>query len=177
MKKRLIPLIFACAALLSAEDFPIGLDKAKIGDSKMPGWNLNTFGFKDGVGKGEIIAGSKEGTKAFKFTTTTRMTAFYTKAVPSKVGDVLEFTARVKGKGTLILGYYNYGDKYVYLQAAPESSRSFKLQPDWQEISCKITVVPSQKGELKYVRPMITLRSNSEVIMEDISIKLTPSAK
>ncbi len=178
MKHTLIPVILSCAALLAAKDIPVRMDKAKIGDSKIPGWSLNTFGFKDGVGKGEIVAGSQDGIKAFKFTTTNRMTSFYvSKAEPVKIGDVLEITARVKGKGRLILGYYAYAEKHRYLQAAKDSSREITLTDEWQEVKCVITVSAPPKGDLKMIRPMITLRPNSDMLMEDIVIELTYSGK
>ena len=100
MKKTLIVLSLACAALLAARDIPVSMDNAKIGAETIPGWILDKYGKIEDLGSGKIVVGSEADDKAFHVVSTLRTTAFFrTSAVPVKIGETFEFSAKIKGKG------------------------------------------------------------------------------
>lgn len=174
MKKTLIALVLSCAALLAARDIRVNLNGAKLGADKIPGWMLNRSGKSADFGKGEVVAGSESDKKAFKMKApANRHVAFYTvNAYPVKVGEKLEISADVKGKGTITVGYYAYGEKGRNITAAPGSSKTFKLTDKKTEIECEIPLDAPKSGKLLTIRPFISVAAGGEAVVEDIEIEI-----
>ena len=174
MKKTLFALALGCAAMLVAKDIPVGLKNAKIGAPTLPGWILNRSGKAADYGKGEIIAGSKAGEKAFKITAPANLrAAFYTASPFSvKVGQVLKISAKAKGKGTIIFGFYGYNNGSKFLGGIADASKSFQLTEEMTELKAEIIVNKSTQGELNTLRPAITVMKGGEAVLEDIEIEI-----
>lgn len=178
MKKTFIMCALAFAAVLSAKEVSFNMKRAKIGDTCIPFWHQNFHGAKTGHGKGEVIAATKAGAKAFKITSFARNTVFFSGAAYNiSVGDTLEISARVKGKGSVIFSYYGYTIKGAFLPVPPTVAKKETLSNDWKNIKLQIKIVPSMKGEQKRIRPVVTALANSEVILEDVKMQLIPVTK
>jgi hypothetical protein len=174
MKKIMIALVCAGAFALSAGEVKIAWDKAKIGDTKIPGWVLDNFGsYKDQVGSGKIIAGSKEGTVAFQVTGKEKNTAFFKQnADPAKPGDIVKITAKIKGRGDITFGYYCYGPN-KFVGGMSNTYKVFTATGEFQEISAELEIQNHPKGEeITRIRVMITGRPDCDVIIEDLKYEI-----
>ena len=173
MKKALLLLAFGCAAVLAADDLPVGLKTAKLGAPTIPGWIINKSSKAADYGKGEIIAASEPGKMAFKIVAPAdRGVAFYTaRAFPVKVGQVLEVSAKVKGKGWLSLGFYGYGNNR-FLGGIANSNKSFQLQEGLTEVKAEIVINGSKAGNLDSIRPAITVSKGGEAVIEDLEVEI-----
>ena len=175
MKKTLIACVLGCAALLAARDVAVPLNSAKIGAASIPGWIINKSNPAADYGKAEIIAGSEADEKAFKVTAPAdRNATFYsTKAYPAKVGEKIEFSAKVKGKGRFLFGFYGYAANGVkYLDGIPNRDRTFDLTDTLTEIKVEIVITASPQGEIGTVRPFFATVKGSELIIEDLEIDI-----
>lgn len=174
MKKTLIAVVLGCAAILSARDIKDNLDKAKIGANIIPGWTINRSSKAADYGKGKIIVGSEADEKAFQFQAPAdRSNSFYMLgATPVKVGEFLEFSAEVKGKGTVTISYYAYSAKNGFLTGIKIPYKTFTLTNDWQEIECKLPIVPSTKGTVALIRPSIRVSQGGLLVIEDIDLEI-----
>ena len=175
MKHAAIALAICFAAVLSAGDVSVPLNSAKIGDATIPGWVLNKSHKADDYGKGEVIAGSEADEKAFKVTPPAdRGISFYSgKAYPAKVGYKLEFSADVKGKGTVTFGFYAYnetGNKYI--GGLKNHTKTFQLTDKLTEVKAEIFVEATPLGEIGAIRPVISVSKDSELVIEDIDIDI-----
>lgn len=178
MKKTLIMCVLAFAAVLSAKEVSFNMKRAKIGDTCIPFWHQNRHGAKDGHGKGEVIAATKAGAKAFKITSFARNTTFFSGAAYNITnGDILEISAKIKGKGSVVFSYYGYTIKGGFLSVPRTVAKTEKLSNDWKTVKLQIKIVPALKGDQKRIRPVITALANSEVILEDVKMQLIPAVK
>lgn len=174
MKKTLIALVLGCAAILSARDIKDNLDRAKIGAKMIPGWTLNHSRKAADYGKGKVVVGSESDEKAFEFTAPAdRGNSIYMlSSTPVKVGEFLEFSMKVKGTGTISLSYFTYTSKDRYLGGVKIPRKSFQLTNNWQEIECKLEIMPSKNGTVGRIRPCIALSKGGKVVIEDIDLEI-----
>lgn len=173
MKKTLMTLAVGCMALVSARDIPVQLEQAKLGADVIPGWTFNKS-VKAFQGKGEIVIGSEADEKAFHVVTPAgKSTAYYMQAgVPVKVGEYLEISADVKGKGSITFSYYTYTDKDGFLSGVKAESKTINLTGNWKEIKFKLKINPSTQGVVSRIRPCFTVAPGSEVWIEDLELEI-----
>ena len=174
MKKTLMTLAVGCMALVSARDIPVQLEQAKLGADVIPGWTFNKS-VKAFQGKGEIVIGSEADEKALQLTAPAdRSNSIYMLgATAVNAGEFLEFSAKVKGKGTVTLSYYPYGEKGGFVGGVPVPYKAVVLGNNWVEIKCKLQVKNSNNGTLvKFIRPCISLSKGGELLIEDIDLEI-----
>lgn len=174
MKKTLIALVLGCTAMLAARNIGVNLNGGKIGASAIPGWLLNRSGKSADFGKGEIIAGSETNKKAFKMTApANRHVAFYTMSAYSiKEGEKLVITADVKGKGTITVGYYAYGEKGRNVSAGPNSNKTFTLTGSKTNAKCEIVITSSKQAKILSIRPFMSVATGGEATIENLKIEI-----
>lgn len=174
MKKTLFLLAIGCAAVLAAEELPVGLKTAKIGAPVIPGWIINKSAKAVDYGKGEIVAASEAGKMAFKISAPAdRGAAFYTaRAFPVKIGQVLEISAKVKGKGSITLGFYGYNNGAKFLGGIANTGKTFQLQEGLTKVKAEIVIGSAKTGELNTLRPAITVSAGGEAVIEDLEIEI-----
>ncbi|MBQ9770431.1 MAG: hypothetical protein IJW23_01265 [Lentisphaeria bacterium] len=175
MKKTLIALSLAAAALVSARDIKDNLDSAKIGAEMIPGWTINRSNKAADYGKSVIVVGSEADEKALQLTAPAdRSNSIYMLgATAVNAGEFLEFSAKVKGKGTVTLSYYPYGEKGGFVGGVPVPYKAVVLGNNWVEIKCKLQVKNSNNGTLvKFIRPCISLSKGGELLIEDIDLEI-----
>ena len=117
MKKTLIAVVLGCAAILAARDIKDNLERAVIGADMIPGWQINKSGKAADYGKGKIIVGHEADEKALQLNAPADRTLsiYMQSSTPVKVGEYLEFSADVKGKGMVTISYYTYNAKDQYI--------------------------------------------------------------
>ena len=175
MKKTLIALSLAAAALVSARDIRDNLDSAKVGDAMIPGWTINRSNKAADYGKSVIVVGSEADEKALKLTAPAdRSNSIYMLgATTAKAGEFLEFSAKVKGKGTVTLSYYPYTAKGGFVGGVPVPYKAFVLSDSWVEIKCKLEVKNSRNGTIVgSIRPCVSLSKGGELFIEDIDLEI-----
>ena len=175
MKKTLIALSLATLSLLSARDIKDNLDTAKIGDPMIPGWMINRSTKAPDYGKGEIVVGSKADEKALKLTAPAeRSNGIYMRSATTvKAGEFLEFSAKVKGKGSVTFSYYPYNAKGGFVGGVPVPYKAFTLTNEWVEVKCKLEVKDSKNGTAVVgIRPCLTLSKGGELMIEDIDLEI-----
>lgn len=174
MKKFTVCAILACcAAVLCAGDIEIDntLKNSKIGADKPLGWALN--GNAKTLGKGQIIAGSEKGEKAFKIVTQKAGTSFYRLSpTPGKPGDKVKISAEIKGKGRATVGYYTYTGASNYFPAV-KASKTFTLTDQFQDIEVEFVIQKGAKGQSSdNIRFFVRAEANSEAIFEDLEFEV-----
>ena len=175
MKKTLIAVSLATVSLLSARDIKDYLDSAKIGAPMIPGWTINRSNKAADYGKGEVVVGSEADEKAFKLTAPAdRSNAIYMLGSTSvKAGEFLEFSAKVKGKGTVTFTYYPYGIKGAFVSGVPVPTKTVVLTDKWTEVKGKLEVKNSKNGTIVgAIRPSIVLSKGGELLIEDIDLEI-----
>ena len=175
MKKTLIALSLATLSLLSARDIKDNLDSAKIGAPMIPGWTINRSSKAPDYGKGEIVVGSESDEKALKLTAPAdRSNGIYMlSATTVKAGEFLEFSAKVKGKGSVTFSYYPYNAKGGFVGGVPVPYKAFTLTGEWVEVKCKLEVKDSKNGTAVVgIRPCLTLSKGGELMIEDIDLEI-----
>ena len=175
MKKSLIAFVFVFAAALFADEVKIEWEKAKAGDTKLPGWILDNFGasYKDLVGSGKVIAASQEGKLAFQITGKEKNTAFFRQiATPVKLGDTVRVSAKIKGSGDVTMGFYCYNSK-KFVGGVPDTYKAFTATSEFQDVTADLVVKTNAAGEeVTMIRTMITGRPNCDIILEDIKFEV-----
>lgn len=174
MKKIITLVVCCCCAAIFASDLELKneINNSKIGDPLMKGWLLNQ-NRKEGLGTGIVIQGSENDSKAYKITSKKFPTFFFKRdAIRAKAGDKIKFSVDVKGRGTMIIGFYTYahGNKFI---DAVNTRKIFAVNGKEQEIEYEFTVPNGNKGDLTgTIRPFIAANANSEVIFEDLEIEI-----
>jgi hypothetical protein len=177
MKFTLLAAAFVFTAVLSAAEIKVDLSKAKVGDTKAPGWSLNGLNVKE-PGKISIVEGSKAGTLAIQVVTGEYATPYFrTNSIPAKAGDTLKVTAKIKGEGKATFGVYGYAVKGFVPTLTP--GKAFDLTADFQEVVYEVelveTKVKDKEGNIKAVasiRPVFTTAANSKLIIEDMKFEV-----
>ena len=174
MKKTLLTLAVGCAALVSARDIPVQLERAAIGAAEIPGWTVNKSAKADDYGKGEIVVGSEADEKAFHaIAPAKRTSAYYMIAhTPVKVGEYLEFSADIKGKGTVTFSYYMYDAKGRFLSGVRPDRKVFTLTDRWTEVKFKLKIISSPEGTVGKIRPCFTLSPGTDLLIEDLELEI-----
>lgn len=178
MKKFIaLAIICSCAASLFAGEIEIKniFKNNKLGDKKIIGWQLNNAAHKD-IGSCVIIQGSEKDEKAVKIVADKLPTAFYRSAASAaKADSKVKISAKVKGKGTFIAGFYTYVGVAGYFPAV-DAEKSVALTDKFQEVEFEFTVKNGAKGQVcETIRPFIKAGVKSEVIVEDLEIEIEPA--
>ena len=174
MKKSLVATIFCCAAILSARDIADNLDRAAIGSKMIPGWTINKVGKAADYGKSEIVVGSEPDDKALKLIAPAKryVAVYMLTSTPVRNGDFLEFSADVKGKGTVTFAYYTYNAKDRFI-GVPVSRKTITLTNSWKEVKCKLPIKNTTGDKaVARIRPCITLSAGGELLIEDIDLEI-----
>ena len=174
MKKAMIAMVLGCAAILSARDVKDYLDTAKIGASMIPGWTINKSNKAADYGKTQIIVGSEADEKAFQIVAPADRSAavYMISSTPVNVGEFLEFSAKVKGKGQITFSFYTYNAKDQYVAGVKIPNKTFVLTGTWTEIKCKLPVKDSAASQVGRIRPCFSLSKGGELQIEDIDLEL-----
>ena len=174
MKKTLIAVVLGCAAILAARDIKDNLERAVIGADMIPGWQINKSGKAADYGKGKIIVGHEADEKALQLNAPADRTLsiYMQSSTPVTVGEYLEFSADVKGKGMVTISYYTYNAKDQYIGDVKTQSQSFTLTENLKEIKCKLKIMPSKSTSLGRIRPCIVVSKGGELVIEDIDIEI-----
>ncbi len=150
----------------------------KPGKKELPaGWLQNKGGWAKPFGKVEVVAGSKNNIKAMKITSTKKSTHVYTGTMfPVKVGDKVELSFKVKGKGKGSIGIYSYDNKGWIVT----DTQSFAAKPEWGDLKKTIKVVPGKKtikGKVvekvpTKIRIVLIANSKSEISFEEVKAEV-----
>lgn len=173
MKMNLIACALACAISLAAAEIKIDWSKAKNGDQTIPGWVINKYGKTEGVGSAVLEKGSKEGTFAFSMKGGAHRTSFYqAKRLPVKIGDTVKFSFRMKGTGSIVIGFYCY-DNISFVAKAKDNMKSLTATAGWQSVTQEIEIQQPYEANrsVKMICPQITINPNSNVVIEDLKIE------
>lgn len=173
--KKIITLVVCClcAAIFAANiELKNEIQNSKIGDSIIKGWLLNK-NRKEGLGTGLVINGSKKELKAYKITSKKFPTFFFKRdAIRAKAGDKIKFSVDVKGKGSIIIGFYTYAHANKFIDT-DNSRKIFAINAKGQEIEYEFTVQNGKKGDITgTIRPFIAANANSEVVFDDLKIEI-----
>ena len=93
-------------------------------------------------------------------------------STPVRNGDFLEFSADVKGKGTVTFAYYTYNAKDRFI-GVPVSRKTITLANSWKEVKCKLPIKNTTGDKaVARIRPCITLSAGGELLIEDIDLEI-----
>ncbi len=167
-------LLMGCAVF--AGDIKINGEFKQVKDGAAVGWVQNKGEWAKPYGTVKLIQiteadGDVE--NALQVTSTEQRTdVYFGTNFPARAGEIYEIEAKVKGTGSIRLGFYVYDEKGGFIG---NQSLVHKVSADFKEHKVKIDVkdVQPKEGDLKKaasIRFYFSSEANSDIIVKEIEV-------